>query len=296
MSGNVTTTSDSIASANKIAQSIAALPPLPATAQEILTCFGDEFIDADKVSSVVEGDPGICARLLGLTNSAYFGLSDPITNVRDAILRVLGVDTVRSLVLAMAIQRSFNSRECPAFDTERFWFGSLQTAECCKKIISANDSSSAEIRDLAYSTGLCHNLGLMALAHIAPGPTSLVLQNHGKANASSDLAQAFLEKFETNHRIVTVALAQAWSLPEPMVAAYQYLAFPSEGSDVILGHVVHAAVVAVGNADIEENRRMNLDMHASSVGMDANELQQMAMLGERQRNRVGSLASNMVNG
>jgi HD-like signal output (HDOD) protein len=292
----MTATSDTIASAKKIAQSIAALPPLPATAQEILSCFGDEFIDADKVSSVVEGDPGICARLLGLTNSAYFGLSDPITNVRDAILRVLGVDTVRSLVLAMAIQRSFNSRECPSFDTERFWLSSLRTADCCKKIISANEATSPEIRDLAYSTGLCNNLGLMALAHIAPGPTSQVLQNHEKANGSGDLAQAFLEKFETNHRIVTVALAQAWSLPEPMVAAYQYLAFPSESEDVILGHVVRAAVAAVGNTDIEEHQRMNLDVHASSVGMAADELQEMAMLGERQRNRVESLAGNMVNG
>ena len=41
------------ATATRIAQSIAALPPLPATAQEILTCFGDEFIDADKVTAVV---------------------------------------------------------------------------------------------------------------------------------------------------------------------------------------------------------------------------------------------------
>lgn len=291
----MTSSSDTIASAKKIAQSIAALPPLPATAQEILTCFGDEFIDADRVSSVVEGDPGICARLLGLTNSAYFGLSDPITNVRDAILRVLGVDTVRSLVLAMAIQRSFNSRECPAFDTERFWLSSLRTAECCKKIVSADEDSAPAIRDLAYSTGLCHNLGLMALAHIAPGPTSQILHAHNSADDGSDLGQAFLDKFETNHRIVTAALAEAWSLPVPMVAAYQNLAFPEPGYDGILGHAARAAIAAVSNADIEESVRANLDIHAGAVGMAANELQELALLGERQLSRVQSLAGNMTN-
>ena len=103
------------------AESIMALPPLPATAQRILTCFGDEFIDAKKVALVVEGDPGICAKLLGLSNSAYFGLAEPVNSISEAISRVLGVDTVRSLVLAMAIQQSFNSKGCPAFDTERFW-------------------------------------------------------------------------------------------------------------------------------------------------------------------------------
>ena len=61
--------SDTSTSARQIVESIAALPPLPATAQEILTCFGDEFIDADKVTAVVEGDPGICGKLLGLANS-----------------------------------------------------------------------------------------------------------------------------------------------------------------------------------------------------------------------------------
>jgi HD-like signal output (HDOD) protein len=285
---------DTIASAKKIAQSIASLPPLPATAQEILACFGDEFIDAGKVSSVVEGDPGICARLLGLTNSAYFGLAEPVTSVHEAIARVLGVDTVRSLVLAMAIQRSFNSRECPAFDTERFWLSSLQTAECCKKIVSANDTVSVAVRDLAYSTGLCHNLGLLALAHIAPGPTNEVLQRHIEKGEAGALSQAFLDKFETNHKIVTAALAEAWSLPACMVAAYQHQAFPTSGHDNVLGYAVSAAVVAVGNMNVDEDRRIGLDDYATALGMKTGELEQMALFGERQKGRVVSLAGNFV--
>ena len=63
---------DTRASAQKIAESIATLPPLPETAHEILACFGDEFIDADKVTAIVAGDPGISARLLG---PRRFGIS-----------------------------------------------------------------------------------------------------------------------------------------------------------------------------------------------------------------------------
>lgn len=150
--------------AARFADSIAALPPLPATAQKILTCFGDEFIDAKKVAEVVQGDPGICAKLLGLANSAYFGLAEPVNSIGEAISRVLGVDTVRSLVLAMAIQRTFKSKDCPAFDVERFWVQSLTAAECCKRIVAVDHAANDDDRDLAYSTGLCHNLGLMALA------------------------------------------------------------------------------------------------------------------------------------
>ena len=49
-----------------LAKAVTTLPPLPATAQQILTCFGDEFIDVERVAAVVEGDAGICAKLLGL--------------------------------------------------------------------------------------------------------------------------------------------------------------------------------------------------------------------------------------
>ena len=85
-----TAISDTNSTGSLLARSLSSLPPLPATAQEILTCFGDEFIDADAVAKVVEDDPGICARLLGLSNSSYFGLASPVNNIREAIARNVG--------------------------------------------------------------------------------------------------------------------------------------------------------------------------------------------------------------
>ena len=285
---------DTTETAQRIAESIAALPPLPATAQRILACFGDEFIDADAVAEVVENDPGICARLLGLSNSSYFGLAQPVNNIREAIARVLGVDTVRSLVLAMAIQRSFNSRKCPAFDAERFWRSSLQTAECCKKIASADESSDATVRDLAYSTGLCHNLGLMALAHMEPDRTHRVLQMHEEQSTPGTLSRIFASEIQTNHTIVTSELARLWSLPEPMVSAYQYLAFPEMPVDSRLGPIVFVGAAAVGNVDVEESQRTDLNRGADLIGLDADDLQQMAMLGDRQTDSIQSMSRNMT--
>lgn len=285
---------DTTETAQRIAESIAALPPLPSTAQKILSCFGDEFIDADAVADVVEDDPGICARLLGLSNSSYFGLANPVSNIREAIARVLGVDTVRSLVLAMAIQRSFNSRKCPAFSAERFWTSSLQTAECCKKIAAADESSDATVRDLAYSTGLCHNLGLMALAHLEPQKTNEVLQFHDDPDTAKSLRESFVEKFGTDHRIVTAELGRLWSLPELMVSAYQYRAFPEIPVDSRLGPIVIVAAAAVGNVDADENDRTDLNPCAGLIGLDAGELQEMAMLGDRQKDSIQSMSSNMT--
>ena len=280
--------------AARFAESIMALPPLPATAQEILTCFGDEFIDADKVAAVVEGDPGICAKLLGLANSAYFGLAEPVNDIGEAISRVLGVDTVRSLVLAMAIQQSFNSKQCPEFDIERFWTQSLMAAECCKKIALADADADDAARDLAYSAGLCHNLGLMALTHIEPERTNVVLRQHRDEGRVNPLASLFQAEFETDHKIVTAELGRIWSLPAPMVAAYQFRAFPQAHCDFRLGLVVAAGVTAVENAEREDHQHSGLSTWSKPLGLDSEEIQSMAILGDKQKERVQSLASNMT--
>ena len=287
----VTETSET---ATRFAQSIAALPPLPATAQEILTCFGDEFIDAEKVTAVVEGDPGICAKLLGLANSAYFGLVEPVNSIGEAIARVLGVDTVRSLVLAMAIQQSFISKNCSAFDTERFWVQSLLAAECCKKIALADEGADDAVRDLAYSTGLCHNLGLMALVHMEHKRANTVLAIHASDKQPDTLSGLFLKEFATDHKIMTAELARVWSLPAPMLAAYQYRAFPQTTCEVRLGPVLAAGVVAVENTEVEDDQRTSLNSWAVMLGLDADDIQDMAVLNDRQKDRVHSLASNMT--
>jgi HD-like signal output (HDOD) protein len=117
-------------------EGIVSLPPLPATAQAALDTFADEFVDADQIVAIVNEDPGICAKLIGLANSAYYGLAEPVDDIFDAVSRVIGVETVRSVVLAMAMQRALDRGRCKAFNAERFWRESLLTAQCAKKIAS----------------------------------------------------------------------------------------------------------------------------------------------------------------
>ncbi len=288
---NKTETADS---ATRLAESIAVLPPLPMTAQKILTCFGDEFIDADKVAEVVEGDPGICAKLLGLTNSAYFGLAEPLYNIREAISRVLGVDTVRSLVLAMAIQQSFNSKDCPGFKVERFWVDSLNVAECCKRIAAMDDVAPDTDRDLAYTTGLCSNLGLMAMAHMEPQRTNMVLSKATAAQGAGTLTRLLAETFDTDHRFVTVELARSWDLPVPMLEAYECRSLGAVQCVSRLGLVLRASVAAVGNSNMRLEDRGSLEEFARPLGLRDEDLRDIADMDERQEERVLSLASNMT--
>lgn len=197
------------------------LPPLPSVAHDVLSRLNDEFVDGNDVADVVGRDPGIAARLIGLANSAYFGLSRPVGSMREVVNRVLGVDTVRSLAVALAARQAFDSSLCPAFDTKHFWVHSLLTAESVKKVAHRDSEASDDERELAYVTGLCHNLGMLVLACIEPDRTHGVLQYHLTDGAEEALAKSFVRMFGASHREMTHHIAVHWELPEIVVEAYE---------------------------------------------------------------------------
>ncbi|MFK7954659.1 MAG: HDOD domain-containing protein [Lysobacterales bacterium] len=208
--------------AHTLAESLNLLPPLPEVAQKILTELNDEFVTGEEVAAVVGQDPGISARLVALANSAYFGLSNPVGSVDEVVNRVLGVDNVRSLALALAADHVFDTAHCQSFDTGRFWINALLMADATRRVIDGDTEATEDERTLAYQAGLCHNIGLLALAYLVPAQTHAVLtQRDSQPDTPQSLGRLLMAAIGMDHRQVTYAVAQAWQLPEATLAAYE---------------------------------------------------------------------------
>ncbi len=272
-------------------ESIAALPPLPTTAKQAMQTFSDEFVDADTIVNIVKEDAGITAKLIGLSNSAYYGLAEPVDDIFDAVSRVIGVETVRSIVLAMAMQKTLDRGSCGSFDAERFWRESLLTAQCAKKIAARDKELTDHERRLSYIAGLCHNIGLMALAYVAPVETDRVLAENTARH------QRFHNQLEKeagiSHRQATALLARKWGLPSALVRAFDCRVDSRHLTDSRLGLVLISAVSAVGNLNIEEDHAFCLEDASREMGIAINDLQAMALPGERQLEQIETLASSM---
>lgn len=268
------------------------LPPLPAVAGEILEQFGDEFIEIEDVVRVVERDPGICAKLLGLANSAYFNLPSPVTDLGEAISRVLGLDTVRSIVFAMALKQTFDPSRCPAFVAQRFWLDALCIAESCKKLARSEASDSADVMNLAYPAGLCHNLGLLAFVHLRPDEVNLLLKSQARDPVAGGLSEQLREQLEVDHRIVTADLAAAWSMPKLIVDAYRHRA-DSAVDGGPLGTILDASVATVSNKTGPDKSRVSLEDTAVRLGLTQEELTERAEPGDQQIERLRTVAASM---
>jgi HD-like signal output (HDOD) protein len=56
----------------------------------------------EDVARLISRDPGLCAQVLRVVNSAMFGLAQPIGSIERA-LNYLGLKSVRSLVLSLSL-------------------------------------------------------------------------------------------------------------------------------------------------------------------------------------------------
>lgn len=209
--------------------SLEQIPPLSMTATRLLEIAVDPELDVVQLAQVIEQDPPLTARILGLANSAFFGQANPVMTVEEAIIRVLGLNMVRSLALSMALAGSFDSSACPSFHLDEYWLRSLVTAALARELaVVLKDEQAAP--DAVYLCGLLHNLGEILLVHLRPAEMGQVFKAHQK-DPSADLALLQEQFIGTNERVAGEWLGMRWHLPAPLVHVIGHLAMVQPSGD-----------------------------------------------------------------
>src|SRR5690606_33811893 len=78
------------------------LPTLAPVAMRLMRIGNLDDADLDQVVELIESDPPLTAKLLGLCRRADRGLGDRITTVRRAVV-MLGLETVQAAALSVAV-------------------------------------------------------------------------------------------------------------------------------------------------------------------------------------------------
>jgi len=152
------------------------LPELPAISMKIIDAINDPDTSINDLATVISVAPVLTARLLGLANSAYFGCAGEITDLRVAIVRVLGLNLVRSLTMGLLLNLALDNRKCDQFDSEHFWMNALLTAILSQQF-SLLIHDEAVVPSTAYTAGLLLNIGLMVAVYLNPEESNQILIN-----------------------------------------------------------------------------------------------------------------------
>jgi HD-like signal output (HDOD) protein len=186
------------------------LPDLPVASVKILNAVNDSNIVIDELVALISVSPILVARLLGLANSAYFGCRGQVKDIKVAIVRVLGLDLVRSLIISLILNMELDTRKCNRFDNERFWMDAFLTAtlgQSYSHVIRDQDLVPAEV----YSTGLILNIGLILAVYLLPEQTNQVFIN--AENNASSIATEMSELIGEDQFSLGGLLLQHWHLP-----------------------------------------------------------------------------------
>ena len=93
---------------------VESIPPLPATAATLLAMAADPDVEIEALALVIERDPPLNARLLGIANSAFYAPRQPVMTAKDDIIRVLGLNMVRTMAIEALPPLTFSRcTSCP---------------------------------------------------------------------------------------------------------------------------------------------------------------------------------------
>lgn len=204
-------------SLKRISQSLLNLPTLPTLAARLLELVENPSTNAQLLSQFINQDQVIAARLLKMSNSAYYGQGREIANVHQAVV-LLGFDMVREIALGVSVLNAFKSAQgLDGFDISSFWDHCSAVALTARKIAKG---WLPHLASEAFTAGLLHDIGKVVLIQYLPDDFSTCLLE-AKAQGRQ-LYEVEREHFGTDHGQIGSWLAQRWKLPSSLPDVMQF--------------------------------------------------------------------------
>lgn len=218
-------------------EQITKLPTLPVIAQEILALVDDDLVSVNKLSKIIENDPPISARILGVANSAFYGARDPARTLNNAIFRI-GFDSVRNIAIGVAVMTALDGvTHNKALDYRRVFNHSVSVGFIAKLL---SRHFKLGISDEILMCGLLHDIGLLAMSRYFSDKYLNVLNAFDKEKSLLDVET---EVFDFTHADIGNWLAEKWGLPDTVLDTILYHHTPSLAQK----NLKHVAVVHIAD-------------------------------------------------
>jgi putative nucleotidyltransferase with HDIG domain len=193
------------------------LPTIPAAALAVMREAESSTSTASTVANHIAQDHALTARVLRLANSAYYGLSRQVDDLQEAVV-VLGMRSVRNLAIVASTYPWMSvALRGYGLGPKMMWTHSFAVGVASQLL--ARQSGKAD-EDVAFTAGLLHNLGKLAMSIWLEKRLTSMLQYAMRENMTFDEVERKL--FGYDHAEVGAYLGESWNLPARLVMAMRY--------------------------------------------------------------------------
>jgi putative nucleotidyltransferase with HDIG domain len=245
---------------NRVVGGINNLPTPPIVFTQIQKVLNNPNTSAFDIAAILQEDPAMSAKVLKLTNSAYYGLSREIDSVKQAVM-IVGLDAVKNLVLSASVISIFSKDQIDQEFQDYFWRHSLATAFGARMLSRLLRTKLTFDAESGFSAGMLHDIGKMVI--------SVYMSEESQQIKAKKAEQPNIPDYKIeddilgyNHAHIGALLGQHWKLPTTLIEAVKFHHFPQliETKDNNLPYLIHLANhLAILTFDVDPDNETQVD-------------------------------------
>lgn len=252
--------------------SIRSLEPMPEVALRVLELSQRADVVPSDLVRVLQTEPALTAKVLRLTNSAYYGFQRRIASLDEAGT-MLGTNALVGIVLTGCGAHYFHTNGgASSKDRERRWKRSVTQALASGLLARVTQTGD---RHRAYTAGLLQDVGELVLARFAAGRESAF---DAEIQNGTPRLEAERIVYGLDHAEVGARLAQHWSFPELLIDTIRHHHRPEKATvDPMLCFLVHLGSQVVNEYEREEGIDAGPAFECSDAALDELGLDALAL-------------------
>jgi len=183
-----------------------ALPVFSATLTRVLGLLEKDTVGVGEIALAVESDPALATKIVGVSNTGFYGGIASIGSVQDALMRT-GLEQAKNIVAGVAIRSSVF--RAPGYEgvMDGLWKRSISTALATLALLEGD----GRFRDSAFLLGLVHDVGRIVL--LASVAVPFLKHNRRFSDEAIELAGSAIRC-----ELGAIALS-AWTFDEELIEA-----------------------------------------------------------------------------
>lgn len=187
----------------------------PGSLASLIVRLGDSTTPIDEIVELIERQPALCARVLRVANSAYYGHSRSIASIGGSVM-LLGQNCVRAIATATCAYSAMTRQVREVLpDVAKMVQHSIAVAIAAQSLARVClPALTAE----AFMSGILHDLGFLLLSGVAPRETAQMLEAR-QLDPNGDIRLLESAAIGIGHEECATILLDEWRLPEPLIAA-----------------------------------------------------------------------------
>lgn len=238
------------------------LPTLPLVASRLMQIINDPATSASDVAFIVGQDLSLSAKVLRLSNSAFYGIPHSITSIKNAVV-ILGLKVINTMVLSLTVFDMFpdDKNRSSLFNRKAFWLHSLSCGLIAKYLSSRMRKVVLFDPEEAFCAGLLHDIGKVVMEQYLHEDFHTALDYAVKNAIPIHEAEQHLLGY--NHTNVAAWLTGSWGLPAEIRQSLIHHHSPAESIEcqdiVTLSHLADWLCYETGMVLDPEYQKPTLD-------------------------------------